>query len=231
METSLENLYVDKDKWKRVCNWRWLVTGMTFDSRENSKWVSVKVAITRAVHIMIDSLKRALTGLTQARVKLNFRWCSFNFCLDYDWVACASHGSEANFCCSRLASRICSVGTAVACRLGGLQAPEGGGGVLPIIAYTGRLQVYERVGISPDEVYEKIRKSVILVNKKANRCILWLWKSQESIMVLWFIPILKTVYLLQLKGMQNSKLGNWKGYHLPIDLVNKRGIFSVKHGI
>ena len=36
-----------------------------------------------------------------------------------------------------------------------------------------RFQVYERVGItiSPDEVYEKIGKSVISVNKKANRCI------------------------------------------------------------
>ena len=44
---------------------------MTFDSRENSKWVSVRATITGAVHIMIESLKRALTGLTQARVKLN----------------------------------------------------------------------------------------------------------------------------------------------------------------
>ena len=44
---------------------------MTFDSRENSKWFSVKATITGAVHIMIESLKRALTGLTQARVKLN----------------------------------------------------------------------------------------------------------------------------------------------------------------
>ena len=44
---------------------------MTFDSRENSKWVSVKATITGAVRIMIESLKRALTGLTQARVKLN----------------------------------------------------------------------------------------------------------------------------------------------------------------
>ena len=36
---------------------------MTFDSRENSKWFSVKATITGAVHIMIESLKRALTGL------------------------------------------------------------------------------------------------------------------------------------------------------------------------
>ena len=97
-----------------------------------------------------------------------------------------------------------------ACRLQG----EGGGGGTP---YKGlywkappqrdaffRLQVYDRVGISPAEVYEKVGKSVISVNKKANRCILWLWKSRENIMVLSFIPILKTVYLLQLKGMQSS---------------------------
>ena len=71
MEISLENLYVDKDRWKRVCNWRRLRTGMTFDGRENSKWVSVKATKTGAVHIMIESLKRALTGLTQATVKLN----------------------------------------------------------------------------------------------------------------------------------------------------------------
>ena len=45
------------------------------------------------------------------------------------------------------------------------QLPEGGGGVLPIMAYTGRLrpkgtffrrQVYERVGILLVEVYERV---------------------------------------------------------------------------
>ena len=41
--------------------------------------------------------------------------------------------------------------------------------------------------------------------KRANRSILWYWKSQENVRVLWFIHILETVYLRQLKGIQSSK--------------------------
>ena len=61
-------------------------------------------------------------------------------------------------------------------------ADRGGCGVLPRMAYTGklrqkgvpflRLQVYERVGILPIEVYERVRKSVIWVFERpqsANR--------------------------------------------------------------
>ena len=36
----------------------------------------------------------------------------------------------------------------------------------------------------------------------ANRCILWLWKRRENVLVLWFFPILKTA----VKRMQSSKL-------------------------
>ena len=48
---------------------------------------------------------------------------------------------------------------------------EGGGGLLPITAYTGRLhpkgsQVYERVGISLAVVYKKAGKFVISICKK-----------------------------------------------------------------
>ena len=56
---------------------------------------------------------------------------------------------------------------------------EGGGGVLPMMAYSGRLrpkrgiffslQVYERVGISLVEVYKRLGKSVILVCKRAQK--------------------------------------------------------------
>ena len=57
-------------------------------------------------------------------------------------------------------------------------ADRGGGwGVIPRMAYTGRLrpkrvpflrlQVYERVGILPIEVYERVRKSVIWVFERA----------------------------------------------------------------
>ena len=47
--------------------------------------------------------------------------------------------------------------------------PRGGGGVLPIMAYTGWLQVYERVGILLVEVYERVGKSVIWVCERAQR--------------------------------------------------------------
>ena len=55
----------------------------------------------------------------------------------------------------------------------------GGRGLLPIMAYTGRLrpggdtffrlQVYERAGISLVEVYKRVGKSVILVREGAQR--------------------------------------------------------------
>ena len=66
-----------------------------------------------------------------------------------------------------------------------------------------RILVFERVGISLDEVYERVEKSVISVFKKAcskwlTDCILWLCKSAENVPVLWFNPILKTTKLQQL---------------------------------
>ena len=67
---------------------------------------------------------------------------------------------------------------------------------LSYTAYTGKLrpnckrgtfsrpQVYERVGISVVEVYERVEKSVSFWSvkgpKRANRKILWLWKSREN---------------------------------------------------
>ena len=57
--------------------------------------------------------------------------------------------------------------------------PQGGGGVLPMIAHSGRrrrkrgiffsLQVYERVGISLVEVYKRLGKSVIWVCQRAQK--------------------------------------------------------------
>ena len=44
---------------------------------------------------------------------------------------------------------------------------------------------YERVGILPVKVYERVRKSVTSVVKRpksANRCILLLWKSRENVL-------------------------------------------------
>ena len=77
-------------------------------------------------------------------------------------------------------------------------------------------QVYERVGVSLGEVYKRVGKSVFPSVKRpkiANRRNIWLWKSRASV-GLWFSHILKTVNLQQLKGMQCSNLGLWKGYHL-----------------
>ena len=86
---------------------------------------------------------------------------------------------------------------------------EGG---FPTMAYTGRLRL---MGIP--QVYEMLGKSVISASKKAqkgyyNRCILWLWKSRENVLILWSIHILKTAHLQPLKVMQSSKLGMLKGY-------------------
>ena len=48
--------------------------------------------------------------------------------------------------------------------------------------------------------------------ERAKRWILWLWKSRENVLVLWFIHVFKTLHLQHLKGMQSSKLGRRKGY-------------------
>ena len=45
------------------------------------------------------------------------------------------------------------------------------------------------------------------------------------------VLILKTVHLQQLKVMQSSKLGMWKGYHLSIKGIHGIHDFSVKNGM
>ena len=61
------------------------------------------------------------------------------------------------------------------------------------------------------EIYERVEKSVSIWSvkrpKRANRRILWLWKSRDDFPVLWFIHSLKAVHWQQLKVMQSSKLG------------------------
>ena len=72
-----------------------------------------------------------------------------------------------------------------------------------------RLLVYERVGILLIEAFERVRKSVILVSRKAQngRQIQFMAekKSRKRPGFVTF-PFLKTVYLQQLKEMQSSKL-------------------------
>ena len=144
---------------------------MTFDSRENSKWFSVKATKTGAVHIMIESLKRALTGLTQARVKLNHSTTVW-IMTELSALAMAVKPIFAAVILPAELAQLVQQWAAEweACRL------QGGGEWVKPLPQRGaffRFQVYERVGITiaPAEVYEKIGKSVISVNKKANRCI------------------------------------------------------------
>ena len=140
---------------------------MTFDSRENSKWVSVKATITGAVHIMTESLKRALTGLTQARVKLNH---STTVWIVTELSALAT-AVKPIFAAVILPAELAQLVQQWAAEW---EAQGGGEWVKPLPQRGAffRFQVYERAGItiSPAEVYEKIGKSVISVNKKANRC-------------------------------------------------------------
>ena len=85
------------------------------------------------------------------------------------------------------------------------------GGLLPIIASPGRLypkrgtffwlQVYEREGILPVEVYARVEKSVISVYKmglKGYKMILWLYKNGQNFLVSWFINIQKRLPVEQL---------------------------------
>ena len=51
-----------------------------------------------------------------------------------------------------------------------------------------------------------------------NNCIFWLITSLQNALVLWFILILMTENLQQLKGMESSKLANKNG----VPFFNKR---------
>ena len=97
-------------------------------------------------------------------------------------------------------------------------------GVLPIMAYTrklrpnckrgtsSRLQVDERVRISIVQVYERVGKSVpfrsVKRSKGANSRTLWMWKSRDNFL---------SNFVIYSQGMESSKLGIWKGYHLSME--------------
>ena len=89
-----------------------------------------------------------------------------------------------------------------------------------------RRRLYEGVGISLAEVNERIEKCDILIGENYG-----FEKFKNTLnLVLSFIHILKAVHSWQLKGMQSSKLGVRKGYHLSIEGIPK-GTFSVKNGM
>ena len=85
------------------------------------------------------------------------------------------------------------------------EAPPDGGTLF-------RVQVYERIGT--------FVISVVKRPKRVKNCISWLLiiTSRQNGMVWWFIHILRTENLQQLKGMESSKLGNEKG----VPLYNRR---------
>ena len=66
----------------------------------------------------------------------------------------------------------------------------------------------------------------VKLSQRANRCILWLRKRRENVLFLWVINVLKTVHLQQLKGMQSSKRGMWKRYHLAVEGIQRGCLFS-----
>ena len=91
-------------------------------------------------------------------------------------------------------------------------------GVLPIMAYTGRLRP-KGVPFSGFryillvEVYERVGKSVIWVcerTQRANRKFLWLYKVEKTFYFCHWFPV-KRLHLQQLKELQSSKRGMWKG--------------------
>ena len=92
-----------------------------------------------------------------------------------------------------------------------------------------------KVGVKQSEVWVRDYERVGNLScrsakspKRANRCVLWVRKSRQNILVLWFIHISKKVHLQHLKGMQISKPGVQKGNHLSIEGVRKGRLFCQK---
>ena len=110
----------------------------------------------------------------------------------------------------------------VACIPGG--APNYGlyGEALPERGIFFRLQVYERVSRNLSAIWVSERV------QRANRWLLWLHKVDKNVLFLWSIPIKMKVHLQQVKGMQSSKQGMWKGYHLSIEGTRKGYRFREK---
>ena len=79
------------------------------------------------------------------------------------------------------------------------------------------------------------------IEKGREICHLGLWKGRKGLTGEFYGLIksrkrsifvidsyLKTVHLQQLKGMQSSKQGMWKGYHLSIEVIRKGYLFREK---
>ena len=114
-----------------------------------------------------------------------------------------------------------------------------GRGVLPMMAHTGNAlprkgYLFLAPGIWKGrdfnflmEVYERVGKSVIWVCERAQRANRWILCLHKIEKTFYICDWKMTVHLQQLKGMQSSKQGMWKGYHLSIGGV-KKGVPSWK---
>ena len=103
------------------------------------------------------------------------------------------------------------------------------------MAYTGRLHL-KGVPFSGFryillvEVYERVGKYVNWVCERAlraNRWFLWLYEVEKTLYFCDWV-LFKRLHLQQLKGLQSSKRGMWKGYHLSIEGIRKGYPFSPK---
>ena len=114
----------------------------------------------------------------------------------------------------------------------------GGRGVLPMMAYTGRLArngyLFQASSIWKGRDFTCW--SILIKSREI--CHLSLWKgpkgltdefygllSRENVLFLWLISIERTVHLQQLKEMQSRKQGKWKGHHLSIEGIWKGYLF------
>ena len=112
-----------------------------------------------------------------------------------------------------------------------------GGRVLPVVSNTaGKGYQFQASGIwkGSDFTCWSTRREICHSGGKkaqkgyhANRYILWLWKSRENILVLWFIHILKTLHLQESKILNYCR-GMWKGYHLSIEGIRNGYLFREK---
>ena len=91
-----------------------------------------------------------------------------------------------------------------------------------------RIPVYEGAQISVAEVHKRVEKSV-WVCKRAQKGYRWIYSFKKSRKrSIFVVDSYLKVYLHQLKGMQSSKQGMWKGYHLSIEGIRKKCIFCEK---
>ena len=91
----------------------------------------------------------------------------------------------------------------------------------------------EGLGISLAQVHKRVGKfvtSVLSRPKRADRWILWLWKSEENVLVLWFIHIWKTELLQQLKWISSSRLVYVKGVPFVFRRYTNRVSFLSENG-